>query len=133
LIGAQFLSEKIGSNGNIGILTYNQDFYAINEREIAFRRWVKMHRPDLTIVTESFASPETAGQQARVLVENHQDMAGLFVVWDTPAQTAVLAMLGQMVPRWIALPGLEVTRSNVVTRYQEIWRAPTPQEVLCPD
>ncbi|CCN36106.1 putative ABC sugar transporter, periplasmic ligand binding protein [Vibrio nigripulchritudo SO65] len=184
LIGAQLLSEKIGSNGTIGILTYNQDFYAINEREIAFRRWVKMHRPDLTIVTESFDSPETAGQQAQVLIENHQDVAGLFVVWDTPAldvlksfkntqndiymttvdlgqeislelakgtpligiaaqqpyllgvttaQTAVLAMLGQMVPRWIALPGLEVTQSNVVTRYQEIWRAPAPQEVLRPD
>ena len=33
-------------------------------------------------------------------------------------------------PYWIALPGIGVTRDNVVESFQTIWRQPAPREVL---
>lgn len=111
----------------------------------------------------------------------HPDLAGLFVVWDTPAlqaaevlrhhprpipmatvdlgekaaiglaqgapfaviaaqqpylqgvaaaQTTILTLLGRLTPAWIALPGVAVTRTNVVESFQRIWRSPAPQSVL---
>ncbi|WP_201797149.1 substrate-binding domain-containing protein [Vibrio penaeicida] len=181
IISAQLLADKLPQDAIIGMLTYSEDFYAINEREIAFRRWMKLYRPDLTLETESFNAPELAGQQALALLKSHPNLSGIFAVWDTPAMSAlnalakiqtniqvttvdlgheaslklaqgksligiaaqqpyllgvaaahtgVLAMLGQVVPRWIALPGLPVTQENVVTRYQEVWRAPASPEII---
>ncbi|MDO9526948.1 MAG: hypothetical protein Q7J57_15655, partial [Gemmobacter sp.] len=46
------------------------------------------------------------------------------------AQTVVLCLLGRPVPAWIALPGIEVTRGNVVETFQAVWRQPAPREVL---
>ena len=46
------------------------------------------------------------------------------------AQTAILTLLGRLTPAWIALPGIAVTRGNVVESYQRIWRRPAPRSVL---
>lgn len=46
------------------------------------------------------------------------------------AQTTILTLLGRLTPAWIALPGISVTRSNVVETFQRIWRSPAPQSVL---
>lgn len=42
----------------------------------------------------------------------------------------ILCLLGRPVPAWIALPGIGVTRDNVVESFQTIWRQPAPREVL---
>lgn len=46
------------------------------------------------------------------------------------AQTVILCLLGRPVPAWVALPGISVTRENVVESFQKIWRQPAPREVL---
>jgi ribose transport system substrate-binding protein len=46
------------------------------------------------------------------------------------ARTTILALLGSTIPAWIALPGVPVTRDNVVDSFQTIWRTPAPREVL---
>ena len=46
------------------------------------------------------------------------------------AQTVILCLLGRPVPAWIALPGIGVTRDNVVESFQTVWRQPAPREVL---
>lgn len=181
LIGARLLSDSTSAGGTLGILTYDKDFYATNEREIAFRQWIKMNRPDLTILTESFTVPDNAGEQALALARADNTLSGMFVVWDAPAieaidtlskhnlnikmttvdlgkeaslrlaqgkalvgiaaqqpyrlgvttaRATILAMLGNSVPSWIALPGLEVTQCNLVSGFQEVWRMPAPEEVL---
>lgn len=40
------------------------------------------------------------------------------------AQTTILTLLGHLTPAWIALPGISVTRANVVENFQRIWRSP---------
>lgn len=89
LIGAELLSPHVPGNRHVGILTYGVDFFATNEREIAFARWIKANRPDLTVHTRRFASLKTTGQTTEALVDELHDLAGLFVVWDVPAKEAI--------------------------------------------
>ncbi|MGZ2385424.1 substrate-binding domain-containing protein [Rhizobium brockwellii] len=180
-IAASFLTERVAQSATVGVLSYHSEFFATNEREIAFDKWMHMHRPDLRVCVRRFESIQTAGQEALALVSNQPELAGLFVVWDTPAmeavkalaraghhlpvatvdlgreaaidlasggmicgigaqqpylqgiavaQTCVLALLGKQTPEWVALPGLAVSRGNVVESFQKVWRKQAPREVL---
>lgn len=180
-IGAQLLSPHVRDGGKIGILAYGVDFFAANEREIAFVKWMQRHRADLRLETMRFNTLETSGRAATELIQKDGDLAGLFIVWDQPAlraltaleqaqadlpvttvdlgkaaalnlakggmikgigaqqpylqgiavaQATILSLLGRNVPEWIALPGLSVTRANVIESFQTIWRAPVPKEIV---
>ena len=143
---------------------------------------MRAHRPDVTIRQDGFGRIDEAARRTEAMMASTPDLAGLFVVWDTPAlesrrgpaaasprhipiatvdlgeevaiglaqgspfaviaaqqpylqgvaaaQTTILTLLGRPTPAWIALPGIAVTRGNVVESYQRIWRKPAPQSVL---
>ena len=180
-IAANGLSAHLPPGAEVGLLGYAADFFATNEREIAFARWMQTHRPDVTIRKDSFGRIDEAARRTEAMLAAHPDLAGLFVVWDTPAlkaaevlkrqsrpipmatvdlseeaaiglaqgtsfaviaaqqpylqgvaaaQTTVLTLLGRTTPAWIALPGITVTRANVVESFQRIWRSPAPKSVL---
>jgi ribose transport system substrate-binding protein len=88
-IAADLLSTHLPQEGVAGILTYGADFFATNEREIGFRQWMDLHRSDLTLVRGRFASVEDAGIAYEQLIEQNDDLDGLFVVWDVPALYAL--------------------------------------------
>lgn len=180
-IAAELLAPHLAKDAVVGVIGYDADFFATNERELAFGRWMRQERPDVTLRTARFGSIRAAGETALSLRVAHPALSGLFVVWDTPAhealpalarqgwsgpvatidlsrdvaaslarggpivavaaqqphqqgataaQTAVLAMLGQLTPEWVALPGVAVTRVNVAESFQTVWRRPAPPEVL---
>jgi ribose transport system substrate-binding protein len=180
-IAAAGLSPHIPQGAEVGVLGFAADFFATNEREIAFTKWLQVNRPDVTPRVRRFARIEEAAAAANDLLSDHPGLAGLFVVWDTPAlavaarmaergstlpmatvdlgeaaaidlargesicciaaqqpfqqgiaaaQTVILCLLGRPVPAWIALPGIAVTRDNVVESFQTIWRQPAPRKVL---
>ena len=89
---AAMLSTHIPPNGAAGILGYGIDFFATHEREIAFRKWMGSHRPDVTLVRERFAELEGAGPAALAMVERAPGLSGIFAVWDVPAMKAVRAL-----------------------------------------
>ena len=180
-IAAEGLSVHLPPGAEVGLLGYAADFFATNERELAFTKWMRTHRPDVTIRQDGFGRIDEATGRTEAMLAAHPDLAGLFVVWDTPAlkaaevlrrqsrqipiatvdlgeevaiglaqgapfaviaaqqpylqgvaaaQTTILTLLGRPTPAWIALPGIAVTRDNVVESYQRIWRKPAPQSVL---
>lgn len=180
-IAAELLSPFVPKNSEIGILAYDIDFFATNEREIAFRKWIGSERLDLIVKTKKFKEINDAGNEAINLIQNHPNIQGLFVVWDTPAlrviesfnsnkinipittidlgndaainlakngqivgigaqnpfaqgvavaQITILALLGRQTPDWVALPGLSVSRNNIVESYQAVWREPAPKEII---
>jgi len=92
LIGAELLSAHVAQGGEIGLMTYGVDFYATNEREIAFRRWMVANRPDLKVRTICFPSLEAVRDTTLSMIVANPGLAGLFVVWDTPALEAVAAL-----------------------------------------
>lgn len=92
LIAAELLSAHVAQGGEIGLMTYGVDFYATNEREIAFGRWMVANRPDLKVRTIRFPSLETVRGTTLSMIKANPGLAGLFVVWDTPAMEAVAAL-----------------------------------------
>ena len=84
VIAAELLSPYLPEEGVAGILTYGADFYATNEREIAFRKWIGLKRPDVTLVRGRFATVEEAGAAFIELLDANDDLDGLFVAWDVP-------------------------------------------------
>ncbi len=181
LIAAEGLAPHLPEGAEVGLLGYAADFFATNEREIAFTRWIQTRRPDVTIRQDAFGRIDEAASRTQAMLSAYPGLAGLFVVWDTPAlqaadavrqhkrpvpvatvdlgedvaislaqggpvaviaaqqpylqgvaaaQTTILALLGRTTPAWIALPGIAVTRANVVESFQRIWRIPAPQSVL---
>jgi ribose transport system substrate-binding protein len=78
-IAASLLADRLAPETTVGIIAYTSEFFVTNEREIAF---------------------DAAGQEALALVAAQPDLAGIFVVWDTPAMEVVKALddAGQHVP-----------------------------------
>lgn len=180
-MAAAGLSPHLPPGTSVGVLGYAVDFFATNEREIAFTEWMAANRPDIGTHVLRFARIDEAADRAARLLDDHPDLGGLFVVWDTPAmaavarlaqagrviptatvdlgqeaaidlargrgfvciaaqqpflqgvaaaQTIVLSLLDRAIPAWIALPGILVTRGNVVESFQTVWRQPAPRDVL---
>lgn len=180
-IAAAGLSVHLPQGAEVGVLGYAADFFATNEREIAFIKGLQANRADLQVHVARFGRMEEAALIGERMLSDLPKLAGLFIVWDTPAlavaqrltemgrslpiatvdlgkaaaidiarrgsicciaaqqphqqgiaaaQTVILSLLGRPVPAWIALPGISVTRDNLVESFQTIWRQPAPKEVI---
>ena len=180
-IGAELLSPHVAAGGEIGILTYRKDFYATNEREIAFRRWIETRRPDVMVRQGEFDEPSHAGETLNRLLELHPNISGVFSVWDeaaisvmakmqangqalpmttidlgeeaaqalaegvimkgvgsqrpfdqgvAAARATLLSLIHRQPPPWLALPGLAVSRENIIESYQVIWHMPPPPKLV---
>ena len=118
-IAAELLSPYLPEEGVAGILTYGVDFFATQQREIAFRKWISQNRPDVTLVRAKFHTIEETGPAFDRLLAENEDLDGLFVAWDVPAIKTVKAVrargrllpiatvdLGQAVAQDLAAGGL---------------------------
>ena len=180
-VGAELLSPHVAAGGEVGILTYRKDFYATNEREIAFRRWIETRRPDVIVRQGEFDETSHAGNTLNQLLELHPKIAGVFAVWDeaaiyalakmqaigkflpmttidlgeeaaqalaegvimkgigsqrpydqgvAAARATLLSLIERQPPPWLALPGLAVSRENIIESYQVIWHMPPPAKLV---
>jgi ribose transport system substrate-binding protein len=91
-IAAELLSPHVAPNGEVGILAYRKDFYATNEREIAFRRWLETSRPDVIVRQGEFDEPGRAGETLGQLLASHGNLSGVFAAWDEAAISALAMM-----------------------------------------
>ena len=82
----------------MGIVAYKVDFFATAQREIAFSKWMRRERPDITLTQVKFETPAQSGLVA--YLDCHPDLDGLFVVWDEPAVLSV-----REISRRAAAPG----------------------------
>ena len=89
---ATLLSAHLPRGRAVGLLSYGIDFHVTNQREIAFRQWMGVERPDLEIRRTRFEDIARAGDAVLELVDAHPDIAGLFAVWDEPAVRAMAAL-----------------------------------------
>ena len=67
---------------------YAADFFATNKRELAFTKWMRANRPDVTIRQSAFGRIDKAQRRTESMLAAYPELAGLFVVWDTPALQA---------------------------------------------
>lgn len=99
-MAADGLSPHVSEGADVGVLGYDADFFATNEREIAFVKWMQINRPDVRLHVARFPALSEAGNVASGLIEKSPSLAGLFVVWDTPAMAAAqsIAANGKSIP-----------------------------------
>ena len=99
-IAAKLLTSHVAPNQKLGLLSYAVDFLATNEREIAFRKWLSINRPDIAIAQTKFQTLSEVHNVTKGLLEKNENLAGLFVVWDEPAILAakVLEQLHLSIP-----------------------------------
>jgi ribose transport system substrate-binding protein len=91
-VGAALLSPHVPAGETVGVLAYGVDFFATNEREIAFRKWMAANRPDIALQRTKFASVAEVAEVTAAFLSRTPHLAGLFAVWDEPAMQAVRAM-----------------------------------------
>ncbi|HSW42221.1 MAG TPA: substrate-binding domain-containing protein [Patescibacteria group bacterium] len=90
-VAARILAPRVPPRGTVGIVGFGVDFFATNEREIGFRKWMK-DRPDVTLRLADFLDLQMAGEVAAELVAQDPEVDALFVAWDEPAIRVVRAL-----------------------------------------
>jgi ribose transport system substrate-binding protein len=99
-VAAQILSDYVPTGGVVGIVGFGADFFATNEREIAFRKWMKERRADVSLRHVAFADAAEAGAVAVRFLADCPEVGALFVVWDEPASLVARALreIGRELP-----------------------------------
>ncbi|GAA3315028.1 hypothetical protein GCM10020331_009030 [Ectobacillus funiculus] len=92
---AHIMAEKLGGKGKVGVIYHNADFFATKQRTEAFENTIRENYPDIQIVArEGIASPKDGEKKVTsAMLNKHQDLNGIFVVWDVPAEGAMAAAL----------------------------------------
>jgi ribose transport system substrate-binding protein len=109
-VGAALLSPHVPEAATVGLLGYGVDFFATNEREIAFRKWMGTERPDVAIKQAKFANVDQAAAVVDDFVGANPDVRAMFAVWDVPAIQAVTALRA----RSLSLPMTTIDLGNEV-------------------
>ena len=103
-IAAMGLAPHLDQGAHVGVLGFAADFFATNEREIAFGKWLQTHRPDVHLHSARFGRIDEAATLAEAMVQQNPTLAGFFVVWDTPA----LGVAQHLAKRGLSLPMVTV-------------------------
>ena len=111
-IAAELLAPHLPEEAVAGIINYGVDFFATHEREIAFRKWMQLQRPDVTLVRERFKTIDEAGAAFDRLVAGNDDLEGLFVTWDEPAIRVIAAARARGLDLPIATVDLGITAAT---------------------
>lgn len=119
-VAAWTLAEYLPQQGVVGVVTFGVDYYATNEREIGFRKWMKENRADVTLRRVQFTELAAAGGVVLDFLAANADVAGLFVAWDEPAMRIARALrsTGHILPMTSMDLGneiaLEIVRGDIV-------------------
>jgi ribose transport system substrate-binding protein len=99
-VAAAILAPHVPERGTVGIVGFGVDFFATNEREIGFRKWMREHRPDAMLRLAEFLDLETAGDVILDFIPQNRPIDALFVPWDEPAIRVVRALraVGREIP-----------------------------------
>ena len=84
-MAAAGLAPHLAQGAAVGVLGFAADFFATNEREIAFINWMQANRSDLRTHVMRFGAVDEAADLALKMIEDNPEISGFFVVWDTPA------------------------------------------------
>ena len=94
-MAAAELAPHLAEGAAVGVLGFAADFFATNEREIAFTNWMQTNRPDVRTHVRRFGAMDEAADSALRMIADHPGISGLFVVWDTPATAVATRLLAE--------------------------------------
>ncbi|GAA1059138.1 substrate-binding domain-containing protein [Agromyces bracchium] len=90
---AEILGDALGGEGEVGVLTFNANFWFTNQRDQSFTDWLAYEYPDITVVEEQGFADETATQAAAAaMIAKNPNLKGIYVSWATAAQGVLAAI-----------------------------------------
>lgn len=92
---AHLMALQLGGKGKIGIVYHAADFFVTRQRYDAFKKTIQDNYPGIQIVEEQgIGGPDFAGdaeKAASAMLTKHADLAGIWAVWDVPAEGVLAA------------------------------------------
>ena len=92
---AHLMAKALGGKGEIGIVFHEADFFVTRQRYEAFKSTIQKDYPDIKIVdAKGIAGPDFAGDAqaaASAMLSQHPNLAGIWAVWDVPAEGVMAA------------------------------------------
>ena len=91
---AELMGKALGGTGKVGFIYYDANYYVTNERDAAFRTWLKRLYPKIQIVAqEGMPDPTKADSIATAMVQANPDLKGLYVPFSQPPAEGVISAL----------------------------------------
>jgi ribose transport system substrate-binding protein len=95
VVSAHLLAKALCGKGKIGVVYHNADFFVTQQRYDGFKQTILQQYPDIQIVeSKGIAGPDFAGDAesaASAILTRHPDLAGIWGVWDVPAEGIMAA------------------------------------------
>ena len=92
---AYLMARALGGKGKIGLIFHQADFFVTKQRYTGFKTTIEQNFPNIKIVEEKgIAGPDFAGDAqgvANAMLTKHPDLAGIWAVWDVPADGVMAA------------------------------------------
>jgi len=94
VVSAHLLAKALGGQGKIGLIYHDADFFVTKQRYEGFKETIAQY-PGIQIVEEKgIGGPDFAGDAqaaATAIFTKHPDLAGIWGVWDVPAEGIMAA------------------------------------------
>lgn len=94
VVSAHLLAKALGGEGKIGLVFHDADFFVTKQRYEGFKETIALY-PGIEIVEEKgIGGPDFAGDAqaaTTALLTKHADLAGIWGVWDVPAEGIMAA------------------------------------------
>lgn len=95
VVAAHLMADALGGRGEIGVVYHEADFQVTRQRLEGFENTIKQDYPDIHIVDrKGVTGPDFAGQAqaaATAMMVKHEDLAGIWGVWDVPTEGIIAA------------------------------------------
>ena len=95
VVSAHLMAKALGGKGEIGLIFHEADFFVTKQRYEGFKTTIESDYPDIKIVDEKgIAGPDFAGDAqsaANAMMTENPDLAGIWAVWDVPAEGVMAA------------------------------------------
>lgn len=94
-LAARGLCEQMTSHGKnkVGLITFDSDFYATNQRDISAQQLIDEDFPAIEIAAKtSFKHENEVFEKTLALLSEHPEIEGIYISWDGPAQQVIKAL-----------------------------------------
>lgn len=95
IVSAHLMARALEGRGRVGIVFHDADFFVTRQRVKGFRSTISTSYPGMGIAIEQgITGPEFAAHAevaAAEMLRDHADLAGIWAVWDVPAQGVLAA------------------------------------------
>ena len=89
---AEVMAKELDGKGKIGVIFHDADFFVTKQRQTAFEETIKEKYPDIEIVAHGgITGPNDGEKVASAMLTQHNDLDGIFAIWDVPGEGVVSA------------------------------------------